>query len=146
MKNHMESEAIANKLHAAAIHLLRTLRKADGLSGLNSPRLSALSVVVFAGPISLGELANTEQVRPPTMTRIVNALEEQGLVVKTRDAADRRNVYLSATMKGKKLLIKSRERRIRPLSDQIEKLDEQEQQTLESAIGLLKKITSARLL
>ena len=73
-----ESEILADVLHSAAIHLLRKLRREDAASGLNAPRLSALSVVVFAGPVTLGELAGAEQVRPPTMTRIVDALAEQG--------------------------------------------------------------------
>jgi DNA-binding MarR family transcriptional regulator len=78
------SQEIADHLHSAAIHLLRKLRKEDEGSGLNAPRLSALSVIVFAGPITLGDLAAAEQVRPPTMTRIVNALEQQGLVLKNK--------------------------------------------------------------
>ncbi len=138
MKNLTSSEAIADQLHSAAIRLLRNLRKADVSSGLNSQRSSALSVIVFAGPITLGDLASAEQVRPPTMTRIVNALEEQGLVTKARDAKDRRTVYLSATMKGNRLLIESRNRRIRKLADQIERLDVQKRKTLQNAIGILK--------
>jgi DNA-binding MarR family transcriptional regulator len=137
MKNHTNAEATAQALHSAAIGLLRSVRKADGSSGLNSARLSALSVIVFAGPITLGELAGAEQVRPPTMTRMVNALEEQGLVRKTRDERDRRIVYLSATMKGKRLLIESRNRRIRPLADEIGRLDARELKTLQDAAGIV---------
>ncbi|MDQ3996553.1 MAG: hypothetical protein M3303_05995, partial [Gemmatimonadota bacterium] len=66
---------LADRLHSAAIHLLRRLRREDARTGLSGPRLSALSVVVFAGPLTLGELAAAEQVRPPTMTRLVRALE-----------------------------------------------------------------------
>src|SRR5258708_598947 len=97
----LAAEAIAEELHSAAVRLLRSLRRADAGGELNAPRLSALSVVVFGGPISLGDLAAAEQVRPPTMTRIVNALEELGLVAKVRDPDDGRNVRISATMKGK---------------------------------------------
>ena len=71
---------VADRLHSAAIHLLRSLRREDDAVGLSAPRLSALSVVVFAGPITLGALAAAEQVRPPTMTRLVQALEAEGLV------------------------------------------------------------------
>jgi len=133
-------QLIAEQMHSAAIHLLRKLRREDAQSGLNAPRLSALSVIVFAGPLTLGDLAAAEQVRPPTMTRIVNALEEQGLVRKTRDENDRRTVYLSATIKGKRLLIESRNRRMRPLADRIEKLDAKELKTLHDAIGILREI------
>src|SRR5229473_2111765 len=72
----------ADRLHSAAIHLLRRLRRQDDASGLTAPRLSALSVIVFSGPLTLGALATAEQVRPPTMTRLVAALEEAGLVVR----------------------------------------------------------------
>ena len=140
MKKRTNSEATAQALHSAAIGLLRSVRKVDGSSGLNSARLSALSVIVFAGPITLGELAGAEQVRPPTMTRIVNALEEQGLVRKVRDKNDRRTVYLSATMKGKRLMIESRNRRIRPLADRIERLGGRELKTLQDAAAILQEI------
>ncbi len=57
--------AVADRLHSAAIHLLRRLRRTDEATGLSPARLSALSVVVYAGPRTLGELAGIEQVRPP---------------------------------------------------------------------------------
>src|SRR4051812_49977548 len=82
--------ALADRLHSAAIHLLRHLRKEDDASGLSAPRLSALSVVVFGGPLSLGALARAEQVRPPTMTRIVTGLQRDGLVTRKGDLRDRR--------------------------------------------------------
>src|SRR2546427_13059204 len=81
---------IADRLHSAAIHLLRSLRTEDSASGLSGPRLSALSVVVFAGPIAMSALAAAEQVRPPTMTRLVAELERRGLVERARSPADRR--------------------------------------------------------
>src|ERR671939_367567 len=72
--------ASAGRLHSAAIHLLRRVRREDAASGLPAPRLSALSVVVFRGPLTVSDLAAAEQVRPPTATRIVTALEEAGPV------------------------------------------------------------------
>src|SRR5882757_6987759 len=90
-----DSQKVADQLHSVAIHLLRKLRREDASGGLNAPRLSALSVIVFGGPVTLGELAAAEQVRPPTMTRIVNTLEEQGLVVKKKNAEDGRSTHLS---------------------------------------------------
>ena len=140
MKKGTSSEATALALHSAAIGLLRSVRKVDGSGELNAARLSALSVIVFAGPITLGELAGAEQVRPPTMTRIVNALEEQGLVRKSRDETDRRTVTLSATMKGKRLLVESRNRRIRPLADRMERLGGHELKMLQDAAVILQEI------
>lgn len=133
----LDPELLAERLHAAAIRLLRSVRKVDQSSSLNAPRLSALSVIVFAGPISLGDLANAEQVRPPTMTRIVNALLEQALVVKQIDAADRRSVLLSATMKGQKLLIRARKRRTEALAQRVGLLSAEERKALDSVIDLV---------
>src|SRR5499425_3166797 len=72
--------AIGDRLHSAAIHLLRRLRIRDSGSGIGPAQLSALSVLVFGGQRSLGELAEAEQVRPPTMSRIVSGLERAGLL------------------------------------------------------------------
>ena len=88
-------EQLADRLHSAAIHLLRRLRREDAASGLSGPRLSALSVIVFGGgPITLGQLALAEQVRPPTMTRLVNRLAAEGLVTREPDPADGRITYI----------------------------------------------------
>ncbi len=133
-------ELAAESLHSAAIHLLRKLRLADAASGLNAPRLSALSVIVFAGPLTLGQLAHTEQVRPPTMTRIVNALVAKGLVSKTINAEDRRTIHLAATVKGKRLLLKARHRRIYSLAGRIAALSAQDQKTLFAAIAILTSV------
>src|SRR5437763_14618229 len=83
---------LADRLHSAAIHLLRRVRRADDASGLPAPQLSALSVIVFGGPITLGALAAAEQVRPPTITKLVATLENAGLVEREVDAEDRRVV------------------------------------------------------
>jgi DNA-binding MarR family transcriptional regulator len=87
-----ESRDIAARLHSSAFRLLRSLRREDDGSGLSAPRLSALSVIVFAGPMSLAELAAAEQVKPPTMSRIVDALVERGLVTRIAKPGDRRSV------------------------------------------------------
>src|SRR5260370_17543497 len=81
---------VANQLHSAAIHLLRRVRAQDDAMGLTAPLASALSVIVFGGPLSLGALATAEQVRPPSITRIVRELEARGLVVREPTPQDRR--------------------------------------------------------
>src|ERR687896_275833 len=103
--------ALADRLHSAAIHLLRRLRRVDATTGLSGPRLSALSVVVFGGPLTLGELAAAEQVKPPTMTRLVRALKARGLVTREPDERDGRVVWLRATAKGRTLMAEGRARR-----------------------------------
>jgi DNA-binding MarR family transcriptional regulator len=137
------SETIADQLHSAAIHLLRKLRKEDEGTGLNAPRLSALSVIAFGGPITLGDLAATEQVRPPTMTRIVNALEEQDLVLKEQNTDDGRSTLISATPAGKKLLMEGRARRVRALAKQIAALNREQRSTLQVAAEILKDVIRA---
>ena len=115
-KPERDALALADQLHSAAIHLLRQLRKEDDASGLSAPRLSALSVVVFGGPLTLGQLARAEQVKPPTMTRIVTGLEKDGLVQRTGDAHDRRLTRIQATAKGQKVLAAGRARRVEKLA------------------------------
>jgi DNA-binding MarR family transcriptional regulator len=137
------SQMIAEQMHSAAIHLLRKLRREDAESGLNAPRLSALSVIVFAGPVTLGDLAAAEQVRPPTMTRIVDALVEQGLVTRSRNAEDGRSTVIAATGVGKKLLMQGRERRVRALAIQIAALDGPNRKALQEAAEILKRVIDA---
>src|SRR5256885_9367479 len=100
----------ADRLHSAAIHLLRRLRVRDRESGVGPAQLSALSVLVFGGPRSLGELADAEQVRPPTMSRIVAGLERAGLI-RRHATEDGRRVRLEASAKGRKILEAGRQRR-----------------------------------
>lgn len=134
---------VADRLHSAAIHLLRRLRSEDRHTGLSVPRASALSVVVFAGPVTLGELAAAEQVRPPTMTRLVTALERQGLVVREGDAADARVVRVRATAKGIRLLQEGRARRIARLQAALQELPDAELETLGSATAILERLLRA---
>jgi DNA-binding MarR family transcriptional regulator len=121
-KREGEALALADQLHSAAIHLLRHLRKEDDASGLSAPRLSALSVVVFGGPVTLGQLARAEQVKPPTMTRIVTGLEKDGLVRRKGDKRDKRLTRIHATPRGQKVLMAGRARRVELLASAVEKL------------------------
>lgn len=134
------SSNIAGQLHSVAIHLLRKLRREDEGSGLNASRLSALSVIVFAGPMTPGDLAEAEQVRPPTMTRIVKALEKQGLVIRNKNAEDGRSARLSATPAGRKLLLEGRERRVRALARQIDRLSREQRIALHAAARILEEV------
>lgn len=135
------SEQVAARLHSAAIRLLRMVRREDDASGLSAPRLSALSVVVFAGPLSLAELAAAEQVRAPTMTRIVEALVQTGLLTREPDPRDRRMVRISATETGRALLFEGRRRRVRALSERLAGLAESERRALERGVELIERLT-----
>ena len=135
-----ESARVADRLHSAAIHLLRGLRRVDDETGLSAPRLSALSVVVFAGPITLGALAAAEGVRPPTMTRLVTALQESGLVTRTIDEDDARVTRVAATPRGRKVLMRGRARRLRLLAERLEALPPAELEILGTAAGLIETV------
>lgn len=134
---------LANRVHSAAIHLLRAVRKQDDRSGLSAPRLSALSVLVFRGATRLTDLAAAEQVRPPTMTRIVAALERDGLVERTSDDGDRRAVLLTATGEGVRLLHAGRRRRVAVLAAAVRALDREERAVLERAVAVLDKVVNS---
>lgn len=134
---------LADQLHSAAIHLLRQLRKEDDASGLSAPRLSALSVVVFGGPVTLGQLARAEQVRPPTMTKIVTGLEKDGLVERKPDSHDGRVTRIIATAKGQRILVEGRARRVKSLTQAVEGLSDAELAQLDRGIKVFQKLISA---
>ena len=131
---------IADRLHSAAIHLLRRVRQQDTATGEGPARLSALSVLVFGGPMTLGQLAAAEQVKPPTMTRIVNGLERGGLAKRVPDTGDARRVQIRATPKGVHLLQAARQRRIGYLADHLGALSENERSTLGEALKILDQV------
>jgi len=134
-----EGLGTADRLHSAAIHLLRRLRVRDRESGVGPAQLSALSVLVFGGPRSLGELADAEQVRPPTMSRIVAGLERAGLV-RRRATEDGRRVRLEASAKGTKILQEGRMRRVESLAKALYLLSEREQKQLVELVELLQRV------
>jgi DNA-binding MarR family transcriptional regulator len=134
-----EVERTADKLHSAAIHLLRLLREEDVASGVSAARLSALSVVVFAGPVTLGRLAAAEQVRPATITGIVSGLERDGLVRRRRDSRDGRVHWVQATAKGRRVLAGARRRRINAFASRLRTLSSKERATLRRAAELIEQ-------
>jgi DNA-binding MarR family transcriptional regulator len=132
-------EELADRLHSTAIHLLRQVRVQDAASGIAPARLSALSVLVFGGAMSLNELARAEQVRPPTMSRIVDALEAEGLVRRTVNEQDRRAVVIEATEKGAGILWQGRKRRVKFLAKHLSRLSEAERKQIEAAVQAIQK-------
>ena len=130
---------VADRLHSAAIHLLRHARKRDVVAGQGPARLSALSVLVFGGPMALGQLAAAEQVKAPTMSRIVAGLKRPGLAKIEADAKDARRIRVTATAKGKRLLQQARVRRIRLLAETLSGLREAELDTLLRAAELMER-------
>jgi DNA-binding MarR family transcriptional regulator len=135
--------SLADQLHSASIHLLRGVRRVDAQSGLPPAQLSALSVVVFGGPLSLGALAAAEQVRPPTMTRLVDSLEAAGLVTRETDPSDARAVLIGATPAGRRLLAEGRRRRVEALAERLLSLDADERAALHAAAPALVRLSGA---
>jgi len=131
---------VADRLHSAAIHLLRRLRTADDATGLTAPKGSALSVLVFGGPATLGRLAQVEQVRPPTMTRLVAELERQGLVQRRPDPGDGRLVWIHPTESARRILLEGRARRVARLEDDLRQLRPAEFKRLARALDLLERV------
>ena len=135
-------EETADLLHSAAVRILRRIRSADEASGLSGPRLSALSVIVFRGPLSIGDLAAAEQVRPPTISRMVKDLEYEGLVRRRSLASDRRVQLVTATASGRRLLERGRRRRVQELSALLSALPERQRKTVRVAAELLLRIAN----
>lgn len=129
----------ADRFHSAAIHALRHVRREDPSTGVPPAQLSALSVLVFAGPRTPGELAAAEQVRPPTMTRIVHGLEADGLVRRERDADDGRVHRLHATAKGRRVMQHGRERRVESLAALLDRLSPAEIERVREAADLVER-------
>jgi len=135
-----EAFAVADKLHSAAIHLLRRVRKQDAATGEGPARLSALSVLVFGGPKTLKELAAAEQVKPPTMSRIVAGLSRSRLVKATHDSEDGRRMRILATAKGTRLLEQGRRMRIEALAAQLIRLAPDEVADLGKAVEIIGRL------
>jgi DNA-binding MarR family transcriptional regulator len=135
-----QAAAVADRLHSAAIHVLRRVRKQDAATGEGPARLSALSVLVFGGPCTLGQLAAAEQVKPPTMTRIAAGLKRSGLAQIATDPKDKRRIQIRATPKGTRLLQAGRRRRIEYLAQQLGGLGEAELSTLAEATEILEAV------
>src|SRR5688572_13769181 len=137
------AEEVATLVHSASVRLLRRLREHDVAMGLGTARSSALSVLVFAGAKSITELARIEQVRAPTMTRLVDRLEGAGLVTRTRPPGDRRTVMVTATAAGRRLLEEGRALRVNALAADLEPLKPSDLETLERAAKILLRLHGA---
>jgi DNA-binding MarR family transcriptional regulator len=134
----MRKSDVAQRLHSAAVHLLRRVRRDDPLMDLTPARASVLSVLVFGGPRTPGDLAAIEQVAAPTMTKLVNGLIRDGYVRKRRHSEDGRAVLISATAKAERALQAGRRRRIELLQSLFAELTETEWATLDRAAAIIR--------
>ncbi|MDP9282887.1 MAG: MarR family transcriptional regulator [Chloroflexota bacterium] len=127
---------LADRLHSAAIHLLRRARRSDPQTGATPAQLSALSVLM-SGPKTLGDLAAAEQVRAPTVSRLAGEMERIGLIRRRDDPRDARVVRVETTAKGRRVLGKGRELRIADIEGRVRRLDTSDMGTLEKAVGII---------
>lgn len=139
----IRNEQVADLLHGAAIRLLRYVRKEDAASGITGAQLSVLSVLAYGGPRTSGALARAEQVKPPTMSQLLSALERLGLVA--RKPLDRRSVEISVTRKGRHLLEAGRRRRLARLTKALDRLPAEQIDRLGRAAGLIVAITDSTI-
>jgi len=131
---------VANGLHSAAIHLLRRARTADAETGLTPERLSLLSILCYAGPRRVGELAQAEMVSAPAISRILNGLEQSGLARRERHATDRRRVLVRATPKARRLMDTARRKRLEHIAEELVMLGQEDLETLERAVAVLESL------
>jgi DNA-binding MarR family transcriptional regulator len=136
-------EAVADRLHSAALHLLRRLRIPDEAL-ISTPRLSAMSAVALAGPIGVGALAAAEGVSAPTMSRLVDALERDGLVRRRPHAEDARGVLVTVTPKGRRTMQQGRAKRLRALTERLQGLSVDELAAVSGAADLIERLASER--
>lgn len=130
---------LATRLHAAAIHVLRRVRRVDAESDVTAARLSALSVVVHLGSLPVGELADREQVAAPTMSRMLTAMEKDDLVRRRPSPEDGRLVLVEATSRGRRILDRARERRVEELTAALADLSEDDEKAVAQAVEILER-------
>lgn len=135
-----ELHEIASVLNSVAVRLLRRIREADRATGLTAPRASLMSVLVFGGARTIGQLAESEQVTQPAVTKMVDGLEASGLVERRRPASDRRTVEVHATARGRQALERGRAARVRILADLLADLPDEELGSVRQAAAALARL------
>lgn len=133
-------EHAADRLHSAAVRLLRRLRQYDAELDLGPAQVSVLSVLVFSGPKSLKELATLEQVTPATMSRVVTSLERLGMIEREPAAHDRRVLRIAPTPTGRSLLNRGRARRVTALATLLDALSSTDLACLERASSIIDRV------
>ncbi len=136
-----EDAELATQLRVAVTRLNRRLRQ-QSLAGLSPAQASVLGAVQRLGSPTLGELAHTEQVQPPSMTRLVGSCEAAGLVLREEDPGDRRVCRIALTGEGRKTLQRIQSLKTAFLSQRIAELDADERAALPSLAALLEKLVA----
>jgi DNA-binding MarR family transcriptional regulator len=131
--------ALVARLRLVTMRLARRLRQ-QSEGDVTASMLSALSSIARLGPLTLGELASVEQVQPPSMTKIVGKLEEQGLVVREPDASDRRVTRVRVSDDGESYVERSRTLKNAYLAERLERLTPEERARVTDLLPLLERL------
>lgn len=132
---------IAALLHEQFARLTRQLRTLELPQGMTPERLSALSVIEKRGPISVTALAEKEMVRPATMSRMVTALVEEGLVKRSEDKTDGRGVLVSTTPKGRRAYLRAQEQRLQHFAEVLDSLNDDQLAAMRNLTTALERLT-----
>jgi DNA-binding MarR family transcriptional regulator len=132
---------IAALLHEQFARLTRRLRTLELPHGMTPERLSALSVIEKRGPISVTALADTELVRPATMSRMITALVDEGLVKRSNDKNDGRGVLISVTPKGRRAYQRAQDQRLSRFAEVLESLSDEQLGAMRNLAEALERLT-----
>jgi len=141
-KQNNEVSKLASALRGSIARLMRRLRLERPEKALSLFKLSILGMLYRSGPVTATDLAIRERIRPQSLTRLLANLEEQGLVSKEEDTADRRRLLIVITPEGKKALIASvRQQEAWLAAEMTRRLSPAERELLLDASRLLDRLT-----
>lgn len=133
-------DLMADRLYLAVLHLLRRMRREDVMLALGAAELSALTTLVRLGPQTLGELAESEGVRPPTISRLVKKLEEKDLVVRSPSKTDRRVTRVRHSSRAIGVLEKGRSVRVASLAARLKAISAPDRQALIRGVEVMEAL------
>jgi len=136
----LDTAALAHDLRLAVMRFSRRLRNQRVDTSVTLTHLAALSTLKRNGPMSPGELAAQERVQPPSMTRVVVALENMGLVTRTPHPTDGRQVIIGLTPAAEDLLSAEARAREAWLSSRLQELTAEERAALREAAEIMEKL------
>ncbi|MGN9843477.1 MarR family winged helix-turn-helix transcriptional regulator [Nonomuraea sp. H19] len=141
-KMDLRSDAgLASALRVSLARLTRRLRRQAAAHSLTPTQFATLAAVDRHSGITPGELAELEKVQPPSMTRVIAALEERGLLARTPHPTDRRQVTVTVTEAAQKLLKEERRRKEAWLTQRLKELSPEERSILRQAAPILEKLS-----
>ena len=141
-KDSITPDSLAIDLRTAVMRTSRRLRVEATGDVITPGQYTVLAQLNGNGPQTLRALAEREHVQAPSMTRIVNALTEQGLVTRTAHPADGRQVQVGITPAGKDVLAEAREQRTAWLAQRVAGLSDEDRQTLSRAAHIMQQLAA----